>query len=236
MGRLFVIESGSDASGKATQTELLYNRLLMDGYNVRKVEYPNYNSESSALVKMYLKGDFGSNPEDVNPYITSTFYAIDRYASYKTKWEEFYKSVGIIIADIYTTSNMVHQAAKYENYEDKDKFLKWLAEYEFDFYGLPRPSEVFFLNMSVDFSLNLMKNRKNKITGNAKKDIHEANEAYLRKSYENALYVAKKYDWKNIECTKDSSLRTIKDIHEEIYSLIVETLKTGEDGNYFGKR
>ena len=90
--------------------------------------------------------------------------------------------------------------------------------------------------MTVDFSLNLMKNRKNKITGNAKKDIHEANEAYLRKSYENALYVAKKYDWKNIECTKDSSLRTIKDIHEEIYSLIVETLKTGEDGNYFGKR
>ena len=163
MGRLFVIESGSDASGKATQTELLYNRLLMDGYNVRKVEYPNYNSESSALVKMYLKGDFGSNPEDVNPYITSTFYAIDRYASYKTKWEEFYKSGGIIIADRYTTSNMVHQAAKYENYEDKDKFLKWLAEYEFDFYGLPRPSEVFFLNMSVDFSLNLMKNRKNKI-------------------------------------------------------------------------
>lgn len=231
MGRLFVVESGSDASGKATQTELLYNRLLMDGYNVRKVEYPNYKSESSALVKMYLQGDFGSNPEDVNPYITSTFYAIDRYASYKTQWEEFYKSGGIIIADRYTTSNMVHQAAKYDNYEDKDKFLKWLDEYEFVFYGLPRPSKVFFLNMTVDFSFKLMKNRKNKITGNAKKDIHEANEDYLKKSYENALYVAKKYDWENIECTKDKKLKSIKDIHEEIYSLIVKTLKTGEGGN-----
>lgn len=231
MGRLFVIESGSDASGKATQTELLYNRLLMDGYNVRKIEYPNYKSDSSALVKMYLRGDFGLNPEDVNPYITSTFFAIDRYASYKTQWEEFYNSGGIIIADRYTTSNMVHQAAKYESFQEKDKFLKWLAEYEFDLYGLPRPSKVFFLNMTVDFSFKLMKNRKNKITGNAKKDIHEANEAYLQKSYDNALYVANKYNWDNIECTKDGKLRAIKDIHEEIYTLITKTLKTSEDGN-----
>jgi len=231
MGRLFVVESGSDASGKATQTELLYNKLKMDGYNVRKIEFPNYKSESSALVKMYLRGDFGSKPEDVNPYITSTFYAVDRYASFKTSWEEFYNNGGIIIADRYTTSNMVHQAAKYDDYNDKDKFLQWLDEYEFDFYGLPRPTKVFFLNMPVEFSFKLMKNRKNKITGNVKKDIHEANKGYLEKSYENALYVAKKYGWENIDCTSKDKLRQIKDIHEEIYSLILESLKSSEDGD-----
>lgn len=231
MGRLFVVESGSDASGKATQTELLYNKLKMDGYNVRKIEFPNYKSESSALVKMYLRGDFGSKPEDVNPYITSTFYAVDRYASFKTSWEEFYNNGGIIIADRYTTSNMVHQAAKYDDYSEKDKFLQWLDEYEFDFYGLPRPTKVFFLNMPVEFSFKLMKNRKNKITGNVKKDIHEANKDYLEKSYENALYVAKKYGWKNIDCTSNDKLRQIKDIHEEIYSLILKSLKSSEDGD-----
>ena len=231
MGRLFVVESGSDASGKATQTELLYNKLKMDGYNVRKIEFPNYKSESSALVKMYLRGDFGSKPEDVNPYITSTFYAVDRYASFKTSWEEFYNNGGIIFADRYTTSNMVHQAAKYDDYSEKDKFLQWLDEYEFDFYGLPRPTKVFFLNMPVEFSFKLMKNRKNKITGNVKKDIHEANKGYLEKSYENALYVAKKYGWENIDCTSNDKLRQIKDIHEEIYSLILKSLKSSEDGD-----
>ena len=231
MGRLFVVESGSDASGKATQTELLYNKLKMDGYNVRKIEFPNYKSESSALVKMYLRGDFGSKPEDVNPYITSTFYAVDRYASFKTSWEEFYNNGGIIIADRYTTSNMVHQAAKYDDYSEKDKFLQWLDEYEFDFYGLPRPTKVFFLNMPVEFSFKLMKNRKNKITGNVKKDIHEANKDYLEKSYENALYVATKDGWENIDCTSNDKLRQIKDIHEEIYSLILKSLKSSEDGD-----
>ena len=106
-GKLIIIESGSDASGKATQTRKLYDRLVKDGYNVKKVEYPNYKSQSSALVKMYLNGDFGKNAGDVDAYIASTFFAADRYASFKTEWEEFYNNGGIIIADRYTTSNMV---------------------------------------------------------------------------------------------------------------------------------
>ena len=122
-GKLIIIESGSDASGKATQTKKLYERLIADGYKVRKVEYPNYDSESSALVKMYLRGEFGKKATDVDPYIASTFYAADRYASFKTEWEEFYNNGGIILADRYTTSNMVHQAAKMDA-EDRDKLLK----------------------------------------------------------------------------------------------------------------
>ena len=222
-GKLIIIESGSDSSGKATQSEKLYNRLKLKGYKVRKIEFPNYKSDSSALVKMYLNGDFGKNPEDVDPYIASTFYAVDRYASYKTEWEEFYKSGGIIIADRFTTSNMVHQAAKIKG-EDKDKFLDWLWHLEFDMYKLPIPYKVVFLDMPPALSLELMKGRENKITGGMKKDIHESNEEYLINSYNNALYIAGKYKWDIISCVDDKGLRGIDDIHDEIYNLVVNSI------------
>lgn len=144
-GKLIIIESGSDASGKATQSERLYERLISEGKKCMKITFPDYESDSSALVKMYLNGDFGKNPNDVSPYVSSTFYAADRYASYKTKWGEFYNSGGIIISDRYTTSNMVHQAAKIESPE-KEKFLEWLYDLEFNIYGIPTPDEVIFLD------------------------------------------------------------------------------------------
>lgn len=218
-GKLIVIESGSDASGKATQTAKLYERLLSEGYNIKKVEYPNYDSDSSALVKMYLRGDFGKNPSDVDPYVSSTFFAGDRYASYKTEWEEFYKSGGIIIGDRYTTSNMVHQAAKM-NEDERDKFLDWLFDFEFNLYKLPKPDAVVFLDVPISFSQKLMADRKNKITGEDKKDIHESDINYLTRSYNNSLYIADKYNWNKINCVKDNNLRSIEDIHEEIYNYI----------------
>src|SRR3712207_2277438 len=120
-GKLFVIESGTDGSGKATQTKILYDRLIDDGYRVKKIEFPNYDSDSSALIKMYLNGDFGDKATDVDPYIASTFYAVDRYASYKLEWEDFYLEGGIILADRYATSNMVHQASKMEPGLEREK-------------------------------------------------------------------------------------------------------------------
>ena len=218
-GKLIIIESGSDASGKATQTKKLYDRLVSEGYNVKKVEYPNYDSETSTLVKMYLRGDFGKNPSDFDAYVTSNFYAVDRYASFKTQWEEFYNKGGIILADRYTTSNMVHQASKMEESE-RDKYLDWLFDYEFNMYKIPKPDAVIFLDVPVDFSKNLMKDRDNKFTGEKEKDIHEKDLEYLKKCYENSLYIADKYDWKKIECIKDNSLRSIESIHEEIYENI----------------
>lgn len=218
-GKLIIIESGSDASGKATQTKKLYDRLVSEGYNVKKVEYPNYDSETSTLVKMYLRGDFGKNPSDVDAYVASTFYAVDRYASFKTQWEEFYNKGGIILADRYTTSNMVHQASKMEESE-RDKYLDWLFDYEFNMYKIPKPDAVIFLDVPVDFSKNLMKDRDNKFTGEKEKDIHEKDLEYLKKCYENSLYIADKYGWKKIECIKDNSLRSIESIHEEIYENI----------------
>lgn len=222
-GKLIIIESGSDASGKATQSEELLKKLTADGYNVRKVEYPNYKSESSTLVKMYLRGDFGKNADDVDAYIASTFFTADRYASFKTEWEEFYRSGGIVIADRYTTSNMVHQASKME-IEERDKYLDWLEDYEYNLFKIPRPDEVIFLNVPVDYSIKLMENRKNKFTGEDEKDIHESDKNYLRKTYNNSLYIADKYNWKRVECVENEQLRTIEDISNEIYKIVKNIL------------
>jgi dTMP kinase len=168
---------------------------------------------------MYLNGDFGKKPEDVNPYVASTFYAVDRYASYKKEWEKFYMTRGIIIADRYTTSNMVHQAVKMEGAE-KDKFLDWLWNLEFNLYQLPIPDCVIFLDMPPKFSQQLMKERANKFTGTNDKDIHERNKEYLIHSYNNALYIAKKYAWNKISCVQDDRLKTIEEIHKEIYDKV----------------
>ncbi|MED9948244.1 MAG: deoxynucleoside kinase [Peptacetobacter hiranonis] len=222
-GKLIIIESGSDASGKATQSEELLKKLTADGYNVRKVEYPNYKSESSTLVKMYLRGDFGKHADDVDAYIASTFFTADRYASFKTEWEEFYRSGGIVIADRYTTSNMVHQASKME-IEERDKYLDWLDDYEYNLFKIPRPDEVIFLNVPVDYSIKLMENRKNKFTGEEEKDIHESDKNYLRKTYNNSLYIADKYNWKRVECVENEQLRTIEDISNEIYGIVKKIL------------
>ncbi|SCK04298.1 Thymidylate kinase [uncultured Clostridium sp.] len=222
-GKLIIIESGSDASGKATQSKKLYERLINEGYNCMKITFPDYDSESSALVKMYLRGDFGSNPNEVSPYVASTFYAADRYASFKTKWEKFYNEGGIIISDRYTTSNMVHQAAKMGE-EEKEKFLNWLCDLEFNLYGIPEPDQVIFLDVDPMVSQQLMKNRLNKITGEEEKDIHESNEEYLVNSYNNSLKIADKYRWNKVKCTEGVSLRTIDDIHEEIYKKVKETI------------
>lgn len=222
-GKLIIIESGSDASGKATQSELIYEKLKNEGLKVRKVQYPNYESESSTLVKMYLRGDFGKNADDVDAYIASTFFTADRYASYKTEWEDFYKDGGVVIADRYTTSNMVHQASKMA-VEDRDKYLDWLDDYEYGMFKMPRPDVVIFLNVPVEFSRKLMANRMNKFTGEKEKDIHERDAEYLERTYRNSLYIADKYGWKIVECIKDGELRSIDDINNEIYKIVHEVL------------
>ena len=219
MGKLFVID-GTDGSGKQTQFNKLQERLNIQGIDYKTVSFPNYDSPSSSLVKMYLSGEFGKNAKDVNAYIASTFYAADRYATFKTGYQEYYDNGGIILADRYTTANMVHQAGKIKDKIERKKFLDWLWDFEFNLYGLPIPTEVFFLNMPVEKSLELMENRENKFTGGEKKDIHESDKNHLIDSYNAACDVAKDYNWFEIKCVKDNQIRTIEDIHEEIFSII----------------
>ncbi|EJU23601.1 dTMP kinase [Peptoanaerobacter stomatis] len=223
MGKIYVMESGSDACGKATQTKLLYENLLKKNSRIMKVEFPNYKSPSSSLVKMYLNGDFGSKAEDINPYITSTFFAIDRYATFKKEIQWYYDNGYIIIADRYTTSNMVYQAGKYDSIEEKNKFLDWLYDFEFNLYGLPVPDKVFFLDLPFEISYNLMKKRsvENKRHNELlKRDIHENNKAYLKKVYKNAKFVSEKYGWINIDCSENDGLKSIENIHSMIMEKI----------------
>ena len=219
MGKLFVID-GTDGSGKQTQFEKLEKRLTKDGIDYKTVSFPNYDSPSSSLVKMYLSGEFGENAKDVNPYIASTFYAADRYATFKLGYQEYYDKGGVILADRYTTANMVHQAGKIADKNERKRFLDWLWNFEFNLYGLPEPTEVFFLNMPVEKSLELIANRENKFSHGIKKDIHERDKNHLVDAYNAACDVAKDYNWYEIQCVNYNKLRSIEDIHEEIYKEI----------------
>ena len=221
-GKLIIIEAG-DGSGKATQTEKLFQRLLLEKFKIKKIEFPNYASESSALVKMYLNGEFGTDPDTISPYIASSFYAVDRYASFKKDWEAFYQEGGIILADRYTTSNMVHQAAKIEEDSERNKFIDWLYDFEYNIFGLPVPDYVVFLDMPPEFSFELISKRASKAV-DVRHDIHEADQQYLIKSYNNANQIASKYNWHKIMCISGSSLKTIEEIHEEVYKLVLAEL------------
>ncbi len=220
-GKLIVIE-GLDSSGKATQAEKLKQRLENEGFKVMKITFPDYGSNSSALVKMYLNGEISEKPEDINAYAASSFYAVDRYVSYKTKWEQFYLDGGVIIADRYTTSNMIHQAAKIDGTRIKNLYLDWLYDYEYKLLKLPVPNKIIFLDMPPEYAIELMQNRANKITGGEKKDIHERDHSYLEKSYENALYVAKKFDWSTVFCVEGGAVRTIENISDEIFTTVMK--------------
>lgn len=219
MGKLFVID-GTDGSGKQTQLEKLKTRMDKEGIDYKTVSFPNYSSPSSSLVKMYLGGEFGSDAKKISPYIASTFYAVDRYATFKKDYEEYYNNGGIILADRYTTANMVHQAGKINDKDERKKFLNWLWNLEFNLYGLPIPTEVFFLNMPTEYSAKLMKNRENKITHQATKDIHEKDSEHLKQAYTAACELSKEYNWYEIKCVKNGKIREIEDIHNEIYEEI----------------
>ncbi len=224
MGKLFVID-GTDGSGKQTQFELLKKRLSENNIDYKVASFPNYDSPSSSLVKMYLSGEFGQNANDVSAYIASTFYAADRYATFKKDFEEFYNNGGIIIADRYTTANMVHQAGKISDEKERDEFLEWLTNFEYGLYGLPKPTEVFFLNMPVEVAIELIKNRDNKFSHQKEKDIHEKDENHLINAHKAACYVAKKYGWFEVDCVKNGKLRTIEDISNEIFNEIMKHIK-----------
>lgn len=222
MGKLIVIE-GVDASGKATQTAQLFERLKNEQKPVRQISFPDYESDFSIPIQRYLAGDLGGHADDVNPYAASLFYAIDRYASYKRDWETFYQNGGILVADRYVTSNLVHQAAKIDG--DKQGFIGWLSDLEYEKLTLPHPDLVLFLDMPPRYARQLMQNRANKITGSMQKDIHESDADYLERTYDNAMQIAAITGWQIISCVKDGVIRSVEDINNEIYHSVKMKLK-----------
>ncbi len=213
MGKLIVIE-GLDGSGKSTQTPILAKELKRQGKDVRVISFPDYESESSALVRMYLSGAFGSHPDDVNAYAASSFYAVDRYASYVIGWRDFYqKSDSVILATRYTSSNEIHQLAKLER--DKwDAFIRWAEEYEFEKLEIPRPDAVLYLDMKYEIASKLIGNRSEQ-TGQAR-DIHEKDAAYMEKCYKAAAYASDKLGWHRIVCYEGNTPLSKEEISEKI--------------------
>ena len=218
-GKLIVIEAG-DGSGKATQTKALYEHLKRDGKSVHRISFPDYASDSSALVKMYLNGSFGGHAEDVNAYAASTFYAADRYASYRMKWKSLYEAGDIILADRYTTSNMVHQAVKLTDAAERGAFLDWLWDFEFGKLGLPVPDLVVFLDMPPEISDRLIAERAEEKA--QAKDIHEKDAEYLHRCHAAYLELAAKYGWRRVACAKDGAIRGIEEIHQDVYQEVME--------------
>ncbi len=224
MGKIIVID-GTDSSGKETQTKLLYERIKKVYDKTIKISFPNYDSPACEPVKMYLAGKFGADATKINPYAVSTMYAIDRYASFKENWEKYYNADYIIITDRYVSSNMIHQASKIENEVEKNKYLEWLEDLEYNKMQIPHEDIVLFLKMPVEKANILMEERKNKITGETEKDIHEKNKIYLKKSYENACFISKRYTWDEIECVdSENEIKKIEKINDEMYSKLKNKL------------
>ena len=221
MGKLIVFE-GTDGSGKSTQFARLTARLEQEGKTFQKLVFPQYSEPSSALIRMYLGGEFGGSPADVNAYAASAFYAVDRYASYKKVWGQWYENGGLVLSDRYTTSNAVHQASK-EPRENRQEFLKWLYEFEYDRLGLPRPDLTIYLDVPTDFTEKLMRRREQDTHTHA--DIHEQDLSYLATCRETGRDAARYYGWTVIECVRDGKMRSIEDIHEEIYRRVAKILE-----------
>ena len=220
-GKLFIIEAG-DGSGKETQTRMLAERLVREGRRVVPVAFPDYEADSSMLVRMYLRGDFGTHADDVNAYAASTFFAVDRYASYRMKWGKDYEDGAVILADRYTTSNMVHQAVKIGDAAERDAYLDWLYDLEFRKMGLPVPDAVFFLDMEPCAADHLIAMRAKE--KGAAPDIHERDAAYLERAHAAYVLLAERYGWVRIPSSTDGAPLPSEAIHEKLYGEAVRRL------------
>ena len=219
-GKLIVFE-GTDGSGKATQSRLLCSRLEAEGIPFRKIDFPRYGKPSAAMVQEYLSGNLGKKPGDVNAYAASVFFSMDRYASYKQDWGDFYEAGGLVVADRYTTSNAVHQASKLPEGE-RQAFLKWLFDFEYRLLQLPEPTLVFYLDVPTEITEKMMRCREAQTNTTA--DIHEQDDGYLRACRRAAQKTAEECAWHCIDCSQNGEMRNAGDIHEEIYRCVRELL------------
>lgn len=223
-GRLIVFE-GTDGSGKSTQARLMAQRLEREGVRYRVIDFPRYGSPFAEPARLYLQGALGDKPGDVGAYPASVLYAVDRYASYKEDWGGAYEAGELILANRYTTSNAVHQASKLPDGERKP-YLEWLYDLEYGKLALPKPDLVIYLDLPNQLSEQMMR-RREAATGTAA-DIHERDDAYLRRCRDNAREVAVLSGWRVIDCARDGAVRTPEDIHEEAWALVSRLL----DGGY----
>ena len=217
MAGKFIVIEGLDGSGKATQTEILRKYFEQNGETVKKLTFPDYDNESSALVKMYLGGEFGDNPDDVNAYAAAAFYTVDRVASFLKFWKEDYENGAVILADRYATSNIIYQMSKLPENE-WDRYIDFQQDFEYSKIKVPEPDLVIYLDVEPEVSQKLLSSRYS--GDESKKDLHEKNLNFLLSCRKSALYAAKRLGWVRISCTKDGEMRTIKEISSDILKVI----------------
>jgi len=216
LGNLVVFE-GIDGSGKSTQFEMMCDRFADESRDFMKIRFPRYDKPSSALLKMYLDGEFGNDPDAVNAYAASSFYAVDRFASFVQDWRGFYENGGLILTDRYTTSNALHQGAKLP-VERRERFFNWLYEYEFDLLGLPSPDLVIYLDIEAGQAFDRLLRRQEE-TGTTG-DIHEKDTSYLELCARCGKQAAALYGWHKIRCFHEDRERGAHELHREIYEVI----------------
>lgn len=219
-----VVLEGLDGSGKDTQAGLLGQALEKELGQVRKITFPDYASPSSALVKMYLHGDFGTEPGDVNAYAAGAFYAVDRFASFKQDWGADYRQGMPVLADRYVTSNLIYQLSKLPR-EEWDSYIRWTEDFEYGKLGLPRPDRVIYLDMPVEISQRLLAERYAR--GGGKKDIHESHLDFLRACGESAAFVARQQGWTVIRCGQGGAPLPREEIHRQVLGRALEVLAPG---------
>ena len=219
-GKLIVFE-GTDGSGKATQAKLLFQRMFARGLSCREIDFPRYGNPFAAPVERYLRGALGNHPGDISAYASSTFFAVDRFASYKEDWGSFYEAGGIVVANRYTTSNAVHQAPKLPASE-RLEYLDWLFDLEYHRLGLPAPDLVLYLDMPYEVSEKMLRHREQETGANA--DIHEQDGGYLRRCREAARDIALRYGWNVVDCAAGDAPRLPADIHRQVAALVKNTL------------
>ncbi len=218
MGRLIVID-GLDGSGKGTHSKLVAAKLNELGIPAERISFPDYESPSSALLQMYLHGEFGAHAGDVNAYAASMFFAADRFAGFRTKYQKLYDDGVILVADRYTTSNIVHQMSKLPE-EEWDSFIEWLSDFEYGKLELPRPDAVIYLDMKPEISQGLIERR---YRGDlSKKDIHEVDVDYLKNSRRCALYVGEQLGWNMTPMYDENGVPRSK---QENFAIIFEKVK-----------
>ena len=238
MIKFFVID-GTDGTGKATQVALLGERLEKLGYRVVKLDFPNYESNSSAAVKMYLGGELGDDPTKLNPYVCGTFYAVDRFINYIQNFKKYFENESedgrdtVILSDRYLSANIIHQGGKIKDRKERRKYTKWCYDYECGLCGLPVEDMTIILSMPPAVSQKLMSQRYN--GDESKKDIHEKNVNYLEDcvnklndSIDYLQYVdvnGKNVKWRLVNCSDGEKVRSIEHINDEILALVLNEIK-----------
>lgn len=216
-GKLIVFEGACDGIGKTTQFDQLSDHLKRDGRRIANHHFPTYGTYHGAPVEKYLQGEFGK-PNELSPYFINSLYAVDRAITWQTELKELYEQGDIILLDRYTTSSLIYQSALIEDVEEKKKFLDYVIDFEYNKLGIKEPDHVIFLYAPFDLVTRMRQARKQ--NDGVANDIHERDLEFMKKVYQSAMFVADYLSWDKVECSEGDQMRSIDDIHEDIYQLV----------------